>query len=82
MKAKITVEWLNDWTNNEIYDAPYNEFWALKTILRECLKQVFKGSARKTDDANVYVPESGLMIKMFWWSKLKRFSQINGFLVS
>lgn len=33
MKAKITVEWLNDWTNNEIYDAPYNEFWALKTIL-------------------------------------------------
>ena len=33
VKAKITVEWLNDWTNNEIYDAPYNEFWALKTIL-------------------------------------------------
>ena len=32
MKAKITVEWLNDWTNNEIYDAPCNEFWALKTI--------------------------------------------------
>ena len=41
MKAKITVEWLNGWTNNEIYDAPYNEFWALKTILPEVPKTGF-----------------------------------------